>query len=340
MERTLRVLRARTERVGERLLQRGGLLAQIGGLVGVDVARPVEHRGAYRGGEARHPRRPERTSVRRAEIGDLVLTEGASDLVHVVGAVVGRHIREETTGSGLALLAQRLRCRHQGLMFGRCVGCRVEGEEGIEIVGADDRARPPGAARIPPDDVEPVGERRREITGRLLRHVAARNARASRVHQQRTDPLTGPACWPPFDVEVDETLGRVVIVLRHGKRGALQLLATASPLERTGSGRRRRRWRARLGGAQRNITRRRCRPRIRRRYPRGDHHSRAGGRAAGGEHGEPTGQEERTPHPGDGMPVPSATGSGRTHRRPRARRQPVRPVTPLACTPCAWAPTG
>ena len=181
--------------VVERLLERRRLVEVGLDRVGVGVDGAVENHRAHVLRELLGVGRADPGAVGVAEVGQLVVADRGPDRVEILGDVRGADVGQEV-GAHLvdAALDERLR-----LVLdvrdtrGRVVHLGVGPQAVVVGVGVAPQCRGRRAhpARVEPDEVEPLTDRRRQRLDHADRRFDAGLARAARVDDQRTDLLAG-----------------------------------------------------------------------------------------------------------------------------------------------------
>ena len=226
-----RVGRARLEEHVEVLLEAHRLLdlLGLGAEGGVDGA-VEDHRVDVRG-EPVGVERPEIRPVGEPEIGELRVAECGADPVHVPGRPLARQIRQVGGVLGLTLVHERLHAAVERLAFRVGLRGEVQAVVGVEVRRAADRRAPPDAACVPPHDVEPGPNRRRERRGALLDELHTRGARAAGVHEQRPDACAGALRQQADERQADGGAVRLAVVERDAQTRALKRVVAARPVQ-------------------------------------------------------------------------------------------------------------
>ena len=210
----------------ERLLEARVLVhVAVGGALG-GVHRAVEHHRAHVAGELLGVERAEERAVGVAEERELGVAEGGAQHVHVAGGVAGADVRQHAVAAG-ALRAPTRVLAVLRLGLGDPGRRRVDVEVGplgdpFRVGEAvDRRGARADAARVEPDEVEPLAERAvGELRTERRHHAEPGRAGATGVEQQRADALAGGLLAQHGDAR-RRAVGRRVIQ-RHLQAGALE----------------------------------------------------------------------------------------------------------------------
>ena len=152
-------LGAISQKCGELLLEPLQLRHRLIKSVCVGVGCAVEYCGANRVGEHRYPRGAELGSVRESKVGDRVLAECATDGIHIPGRCFGGNVLEHLSVVLHAKIDEFLREVDHRLLGSCIIGRGIDAEVSVVVLRTVHSRRGfAGAARIPADDIEPVGE--------------------------------------------------------------------------------------------------------------------------------------------------------------------------------------
>ena len=207
------------------------------------VDNSIERQRADAGGEEVGVPLPDVRAIREAEEGQLLVTHGDADLVHVLCGTGGIHEGQEVATALLAAGGEVLVGLDERLLFLRVVEHGIRGEVLILLrsVDAGDGRALGHATRIPRHQVEPVVEDvQRMARGLAAQEFDSRLTRTARVHQHRADSRALVGGGLADERERDHARGRVRVIERHLQRSALESAAAVGPCDLAGLDRRRR----------------------------------------------------------------------------------------------------
>ena len=231
------IRRASLEEAPERPFEAGRLLAKalhrpVDVVVGVEGT--VEHHRAVVTREQARVRGAEERAVGEAEVVELALVQRGAEQVHITRHVGGRHVRQDAVvkrdaARDVARVLLDKRARND-------VERRLErlGVNPLRLLvrpAVDRRLALADAARVHPDQIEALVERREAVGAEGLEEIGDRGAGPAEVQKQRADPVRLIRGGRAGDEHVDLAVIRPVVVQRGAQRRALHIRRVAARRE-------------------------------------------------------------------------------------------------------------
>ena len=224
--RSIRI--AAGERVGDGGIQRPGLIGPRLLEVLVRLHDAVEHEGPQLARVALGIPQADERAVRVADVGELALAQGTSQLLEVPHRRRGVEVVEQGPGVRAAIVGHRLGRGVEGALLLGGVRARIQGQERRGATAAGELGAQADAAGIPRDDVEAVVE---PVVGAVavLHHLEARCPRTAGVDHQGADAVPGVGGGAAGHAQVDGGALGPGVVDGDGEGGAVKPVAAPAP---------------------------------------------------------------------------------------------------------------